>query len=77
MTGLRGLLFHVIPRGLETVDGGLSPCVQMCSESESCYQVRTKAKISSAVLGPKIASEAIVQHQIQKNFLGEHTPRPP
>ena len=58
VTGLRGLLFHTIPRGLETVDGGLSPFVQTCSESESCYQVRTKAKISSDVLGPKIASEA-------------------
>ena len=51
-------LLHGIPRGLETVNGHLSPCVQTCSESESCYQARTKAKISSDVLDPKIASEA-------------------
>ena len=67
VTGLRGLLFHTIPRGLETDNGRLSPCVRTCSESESCYHgcMRTKAKISSDVLGPKITSEAIVQHQIQ------------
>ena len=68
VTGLRGLLFHTIPWGLETANGRLSPCIRTCSESESCYHgcMRTKAKISSDVLGPKITSEAIVQHQIQK-----------
>ena len=39
--------------------------------------LRTKAKISSDVLGPKIASEAISQHPIQKIFLGGHAPTPP
>ena len=68
VTGLCGLLFHTIPRGLETANGRLSPCIRTCSESESCYHgcMRTKAKISSDVLGPKITSEAIVQHQIQQ-----------
>ena len=54
------------PQGLETADGHLSPCVQAWNESESCYQARTKAKINSDVLDPKIASEAISQHQIKK-----------
>jgi len=63
---LRGSLFHVVPQGLETSDG----------RSESCYQATTKAKISSDVLGPKIASEAIAQHQMIY-CMGEHAPRPP
>ena len=25
---VRGLLFHAVPRGLETTDGHLSPCIQ-------------------------------------------------
>ena len=55
VTGLHGLLFHTIPRGLEPANGQLSPCVRTCSESESYYHgcMRTKAKISSDVLGPK------------------------
>ena len=37
-----------------------------------------KTQICSGVLGPKIASEAVSQHQIPKKiFLGEHAPRPP
>ena len=51
-----------------------SPCMKIWSESESCYHARTKAKISSDVMGPKRASVAISQHQI---FPWEHAPRPP
>ena len=76
VTGLCGLLFQAIPRWRETVNGCLFPFVQTCSESESCYQVRTKAKISSDVLGLKIASEAIVQHQIQEISWGSIPPDP-
>ena len=46
----------------------------MCAdvnESESFYHARTKAKISSDVLGPKIASD------LKLNFLGEHALNPP
>ena len=43
--------FHAIPGGLDTADGQLSPCVQTWSESESCYQFRTKARISG-ISGP-------------------------
>ena len=48
---------------LKNADGHLSPCVQTWSESESCYQAMTKARIIVVVFWvPKIASEAISQH---------------
>ena len=36
-----------------------------------------KSKVARDVLGPKLASEVISQHQIQKIFLGVHAPRLP
>ena len=70
LTVLRVSLLRVVP-----TEGAwnhrwtlLSLCVQTWSGSESCYHTRTKAKISSDVSGPKIASEAISQHPKFKNF---------
>ena len=76
LTGLHASLLLAAPRGVETADEHLSPHLETWGGSESCYHARTKAKNSSDVLGPKIASEAVSQHQIQKIFLGEHAPRP-
>ena len=45
--------------------------------SESWYYARAKTKINSDGLGPKIASEAISQHQIQQNFHGGAYPQTP
>ena len=68
-------------QGLETANGHLSPCVQMCrrevNQNPGTMPGLNKAKISSNVLGPKIASEAISQHQTQTNFLLEQAPSPP
>ena len=69
---------HAVPGGLKTADGHLSPCVQTWSESESCYQARTKARIIVVVFWvPKIASEAISQNQIPTNFPWEACPQTP
>ena len=50
----------------------------MRSKSESCYHIRTKAKIGNDVLGPKIASEAISQHlKLKKKIPGGAYPQTP
>ena len=74
VTGLCGLLFQAILRGLETANGCLPPCVRTCSESESCFHgcMRTKAKISSDVLGPKNYLRSHRTSSSSKHFLGEH-----
>ena len=54
LTGLRAwvtLSFIRFPGDLTPHHGHLSPCVQTWSESESCYQSRTKARISG-ISGP-------------------------
>ena len=54
-----------------------SPCVQMWSESESCYHARTKAKISSDVWAPNSLRSHLTASKIQKISWGSIPPDPP